>query len=172
MGTLVDEVGLPRSVLQKKPVQLSGGMRKRAGLARALALDPQLVLYDEPTTGLDPIMTDVINELIMRVRERPRVTSAVVTHDMSTARKVADRIIMLYPLFRLRPDERGIVFDGTPAELDRSRDPRVRQFIEGRAGNRLTELLEEQGLADRSRPAAAAAATDDEMTEDDEEKTT
>jgi len=62
--------------------------------------------------------------------------------------------------------------DGTPAELDRSRDPRVRQFIEGRAGNRLTELLEEQGLADRSRPAAAAAATDDEMTEDDEEKTT
>jgi phospholipid/cholesterol/gamma-HCH transport system ATP-binding protein len=172
VGTLVDEVGLPRSVLQKKPVQLSGGMRKRAGLARALALDPQLVLYDEPTTGLDPIMTDVINELIMRVRERPRVTSAVVTHDMSTARKVADRIIMLYPLFRLRPDEPQIVFDGTPAELDRSRDPRVRQFIEGRAGNRLTELLEEQGLADRSRPAAAAAATDDEMTEDDEEKTT
>lgn len=149
VGTLVDEVGLPRSVLAKKPVQLSGGMRKRAGLARALALDPQLVLYDEPTTGLDPIMTDVINELILSVRSRPRVTSVVVTHDMSTARKVADRIIMLYPLFRLGPDEPQIVFDGTPADLDRSRDPRVRQFIEGRAGNRLTELLEEQGLAAR-----------------------
>jgi phospholipid/cholesterol/gamma-HCH transport system ATP-binding protein len=162
VGTLVDEVGLPRSVLPKKPVQLSGGMRKRAGLARALALDPQLVLYDEPTTGLDPIMTDVINELILRVRARPRVTSVVVTHDMSTARKVADRIIMLYPLFRLGSDEPQIVFDGTPAELDRSRDPRVRQFIEGRAGNRLTELLEEQGLANQGRTADDDAGGDDD----------
>lgn len=162
VGTLVDEVGLPRSVLSKKPVQLSGGMRKRAGLARALALDPQLVLYDEPTTGLDPIMTDVINELILRVRARPRVTSVVVTHDMSTARKVADRIIMLYPLFRLGPDEPQIVFDGSPAELDRSRDPRVRQFIEGRAGNRLTELLEEQGLANQGRTVDANADEDDD----------
>jgi phospholipid/cholesterol/gamma-HCH transport system ATP-binding protein len=162
VGTLVDEVGLPRSVLPKKPVQLSGGMRKRAGLARALALDPQLVLYDEPTTGLDPIMTDVINELILRVRARPRVTSVVVTHDMSTARKVADRIIMLYPLFRLGPDEPQIVFDGSPAELDRSRDPRVRQFIEGRAGNRLTELLEEQGLANQGRTVDANADEDDD----------
>jgi phospholipid/cholesterol/gamma-HCH transport system ATP-binding protein len=143
---LVDEVGLPRTVLDKKPVQLSGGMRKRAGLARAIALDPHVVLYDEPTTGLDPIMTDVINELILRVRQRTRVTSVVVTHDMQTARKVADRIIMLYPAFRLRPDEPQIVFDGTPTELDRSRDPRIRQFVEGRAGARLTELQEEQGL--------------------------
>ena len=145
---LVDEVGLPRSVLVKKPVELSGGMRKRAGLARALALDPNLVLYDEPTTGLDPIMTDVINELILRVRLRPAVTSVVVTHDMQTARKVADRVIMLYPLFRLRPDESQIVFDGTPDELDRSTDPRIRQFVEGRAGARLMELLEEQARAD------------------------
>jgi phospholipid/cholesterol/gamma-HCH transport system ATP-binding protein len=147
--TLVDEVGLPRSVLTKKPVQISGGMRKRAGLARALALDPQLILYDEPTTGLDPIMTDVINELILRVRERPRVTSVVVTHDMNTARKVADRIIMLYPLFRLGAEESQIVFAGTTDELDRSSDPRIRQFIEGRAGNRLTELQEEQSLEER-----------------------
>ena len=147
--SLIDEVGLPRTVLTKKPVEISGGMRKRAGLARALALDPLLILYDEPTTGLDPIMTDVINELILRVKERPRVTSVVVTHDMNTARKVADRIIMLYPLLRLGQSESQIVFSGTTADLDRSRDPRIRQFIEGRAGNRLTELQDEQSLEER-----------------------
>jgi phospholipid/cholesterol/gamma-HCH transport system ATP-binding protein len=147
---LVDEVGLPRASLAKKPVELSGGMRKRAGLARALALDPPLILYDEPTTGLDPIMTDVINELIVRVSARPGVTSVVVTHDLGTARKVADRIIMLYPLFRLAPDAPQIVFAGTPEELDRSRDPRVRQFVEGRAGDRLTEFRHEQ--AGETRP--------------------
>ncbi len=162
VASLIDEVGLPRSVLPKKPVELSGGMRKRAGLARALALDPTLVLYDEPTTGLDPIMTDVINELMLRVR-RPTVTSVVVTHDMNTARKVGDRIIMLYPLFRLRPDEPQIVFDGTPAELDRCKDSRIRQFIEGRAGTRLMELREEQARID----AATQSATTDETSEDD-----
>jgi len=144
---LVGEVGLPQTVLAKKPVELSGGMRKRAGLARALALDPQLILYDEPTTGLDPIMSDVINELILRVRQRPRTTSVVVTHDMRTAHKVADRIVMLYPLSRLGPDEPQIIFSGTPAELDRSADPRVQQFVEGRAGHRLDELREEQARA-------------------------
>ena len=141
---LLAEVGLPRSAARKKPVQLSGGMRKRAGLARALALDPPVLLYDEPTTGLDPIMSDVINELILKVRSRDGVTSVVVTHDMHTARKVPDRIIMLYPLFRLPAGASQIVFDGTPADLERSRDPRVRQFVEGRAGARLTELREEQ----------------------------
>mgnify|MGYP006275908991 CR=1 FL=1 len=147
--SLLDEVGLPRSVLRKKPLELSGGMRKRAGLARALALDPILILYDEPTTGLDPIMSDVINELILRVRQRPGVTSVVVTHDMNTARKVADRIIMLYPLFRLGADEPQIVFSGTPDELDRSRDPRIRQFVEGRAGNRLSDVHIEQDAEDQ-----------------------
>ena len=156
--SLLAEVGLPRSVARKKPVQLSGGMRKRAGLARALALDPPLVLYDEPTTGLDPIMSDVINELILKVRARDGVTSIVVTHDMQTARKVADRIVMLYPLFRLDPDEPQIVFEGTPAELDRTQDPRVRQFIEGRAGARLMELQDEQERHE------AATRSDDEET--------
>lgn len=158
---LLAEVGLPRSAAAKKPVQLSGGMRKRAGLARALALEPPVVLYDEPTTGLDPIMSDVINELILRVGGRGGVTSVVVTHDMHTARKVADRIVMLYPLFRVKPGESQVVFEGTPAELDRSRDPRVRQFVEGRAGNRLDELRDEQ---ERAALAAAQAAVrrDDE----------
>jgi len=144
---LLAEVGLPRSAAAKKPVELSGGMRKRAGLARALALEPPVVLYDEPTTGLDPIMSDVINELILRVSHRGGVTSVVVTHDMHTARKVADRIIMLYPLFRLGPGDSQIMFEGTPAELDRCHDPRIRQFVEGRAGNRLTELRDEQERA-------------------------
>jgi phospholipid/cholesterol/gamma-HCH transport system ATP-binding protein len=129
-------------------------MKKRVGLARAMALDPEVVLYDEPTTGLDPIMSDVINELILKVRARDGVTSVVVTHDMHTARKVADRIIMLYPLFRLGPTDSQIVFEGTPAELDRCRDPRIRQFVEGRAGNRLTELRDEQERA--SAPTAVA----------------
>ena len=154
---LLAEVGLPRSAAGKKPVQLSGGMRKRAGLARSLALEPPVVLYDEPTTGLDPIMSDVINELILRVSHRGAVTSVVVTHDMHTARKVADRIIMLYPLFRLGPTDSQIVFEGTPAELDRCRDPRIRQFVEGRAGNRLTELRDEQ-----ERASAATAVAEGE----------
>lgn len=142
--SLLAEVGLPSSAGRKKPVELSGGMRKRAGIARALALDPQVILYDEPTTGLDPIMSDVVNELIVRVRSRPNVTSIVVTHDMRTARKVADRIVMLYPISRLTAAESQVVFVGTPTELDASTEPRVRQFVEGHAGNRLMELKDEQ----------------------------
>ena len=164
---LLAEVGLPRSAAAKKPVELSGGMRKRAGLARALALEPPVVLYDEPTTGLDPIMSDVINELILRVSHRGGVTSVVVTHDMHTARKVADRIIMLYPLFRMGPTDSQIMFEGTPAELDRCRDPRIRQFVEGRAGNRLTELQDEQERAattalEATADGRGAAASGDE----------
>ncbi len=139
------EVGLPENVQFKKPAELSGGMRKRVGLARALALEPEVVLYDEPTTGLDPIMSDVINELILGTRRRHPVTSVIVTHDMRSAQKVADRIVMLYPLLRLREDEPQILFDGTPAELERSRDRRVTQFVNGEAGERLMEM-QQNGL--------------------------
>jgi phospholipid/cholesterol/gamma-HCH transport system ATP-binding protein len=138
-------VGLPAEVVYKKPAELSGGMRKRVGLARALILHPEVVLYDEPTTGLDPIMSDVINELILQIRSRRPVTSVVVTHDMTTARKVADRIVMLYPLSRLEPGEPQIIFDGTPAQLDTVRDRRVRQFVNGDAGQRLLEMRAEAG---------------------------
>jgi phospholipid/cholesterol/gamma-HCH transport system ATP-binding protein len=134
------EVGLPESIVSKKPAELSGGMRKRVGLARALALSPELMLYDEPTTGLDPIMSDVINELILRTRSQHPVTSVVVTHDMRTARKVAGRVIMVYPLSRLEPDEPQIIFDGPPDAIDKSGDPRVTQFVHGEAGERLMEM--------------------------------
>ncbi len=134
------EVGLPEQVRLKKPAELSGGMRKRVGLARALALEPEVVLYDEPTTGLDPIMSDVINELILGTRRRHPVTSVMVTHDMQSARKVADRVVMLYPLSRLAANEQQIVYDGRPADIERSRDRRVTQFVRGEAGERLTEM--------------------------------
>jgi phospholipid/cholesterol/gamma-HCH transport system ATP-binding protein len=136
----LQEVGLPPGVELKKPAELSGGMRKRVGLARALALDPEVMLYDEPTTGLDPIMSDVINELILQTRRRHPVTSIVITHDMKTVLKVADRIVMFYPRARLQPDESQVLFDGTPAELAQCPDPRVRQFVEGEARERLDEL--------------------------------
>jgi len=134
------EVGLPETVLAKKPAELSGGMRKRVGLARALAMEPELILYDEPTTGLDPIMSDVINELMIRTRRNHPVTSVIVTHDMLSARKVADRVVMLHPVGRLGPGESQVIFDGPPSVLDRCDDVRVRQFVHGEAGERLMEM--------------------------------
>lgn len=139
---LLGEVGLPDLVLEKKPAELSGGMRKRVGFARALAMDPELMLYDEPTTGLDPIMSDVINELIVNTRKRHNVSGIIVTHDMKSAKKVADRIIMLYPVARLRPDEPQIVYEGPAEEIDFSQDHRVTQFIHGEAGERLMEMCQ------------------------------
>jgi phospholipid/cholesterol/gamma-HCH transport system ATP-binding protein len=137
------EVGLPAEAVRKKPAELSGGQKKRVGLARALALDPEVMLYDEPTTGLDPIMTDVINELILQTRRRRPVTSVVVTHEMRTVHKVADRVVMLYPLSRLVPGESQVLFDGTPEELLRCPEARVRQFVEGEARDRLQEQARE-----------------------------
>jgi phospholipid/cholesterol/gamma-HCH transport system ATP-binding protein len=136
----IAEVGLPDEAVTKHPAELSGGMRKRVGLARALALKPEVMLYDEPTTGLDPIMSDVINQLILNTRKLHQVTSIVVTHDMNTVRKVADRVVMLMPLGRLKANEPQVVFDGPPDALERSADKRVVQFIRGEAGDRLREM--------------------------------
>jgi phospholipid/cholesterol/gamma-HCH transport system ATP-binding protein len=136
----LNEVGLPPTVCKKKPAQLSGGMKKRVALARALALTPEIMLYDEPTTGLDPIMSDVINELILQTRARRPVTSIVVTHDMTTVRKVADRVVMLYPVARLEPDEPQIIYQGPADGAFSASDPRVSQFVHGQAGERIREL--------------------------------
>jgi len=134
------EVGLPAEVAFKYPAELSGGMRKRVGLARALVLQPELIVYDEPTTGLDPIMSDVINELILATRRNHPVTSVVVTHDMRTARKVANRVVMLFPRRRLQSGQSQVLYDGPPSDLDHASDRRVRQFVRGEAGERIDEM--------------------------------
>jgi phospholipid/cholesterol/gamma-HCH transport system ATP-binding protein len=134
------EVGLADNVYQRYPMEISGGMRKRVAIARANILKPDLMLYDEPTTGLDPIASDVINELIMQSRLQHTVTSVIVTHDMKTARKVADRVIMFHPIDRLAGDDTQIIFDGPPSVLDRHADLRITQFIHGEAGERVSEL--------------------------------
>lgn len=137
------EVGLPISALHRMPSELSGGQRKRVGLARALAMDPEIMLYDEPTTGLDPIMSDIINELILRVGEsHPGMTSLVITHEMKTVFRVADRVIMLQPLALVPPDEQQVLFDGTVGALRLSPDPRVQEFIRGDASRRIQFALE------------------------------
>ena len=138
----LQEVGLPPGLERKKPAELSGGQRKRVGLARALALNPEVMLYDEPTTGLDPIMSDVINELILQTHQNKKTTGVVVTHDMKTVTKVADRVVMLYPLARLAPNEPQIIYDGPPEDVENAADPRVRQFVRGEAGERLRELAQ------------------------------
>jgi len=115
-------VGL-KDAADKYPAELSGGMRKRVGLARAIANDPEVLLYDEPTTGLDPIRADRINEMIVALNEKLTVTSIVVTHDMKSAFRIADRFIMLF--------EGKVVFDGTPAEIRQTKAAIVSHFIRG-----------------------------------------
>jgi phospholipid/cholesterol/gamma-HCH transport system ATP-binding protein len=117
---LVDLTGADEQL----PAELSGGMRKRVGIARAIALRPRYILYDEPTTGLDPVTAAIIDQLIVRTREHLRVTALVVTHDMRSAYTVGDRIAMLY--------EGRVRQVGTVAEIQETEDPVVRQFIEGR----------------------------------------
>ncbi|MEF9437645.1 MAG: ATP-binding cassette domain-containing protein, partial [Candidatus Mariimomonas ferrooxydans] len=112
------------------PSELSGGMRKRVGLARAVAMEPEILLYDEPTTGLDPIMADAINDLIIEMREKLNVTSVAITHDMKSAYKIADRIAMLY---------NGLIIGiGTSDEIKNTSDPVIKQFITGSAMGPIT----------------------------------
>jgi phospholipid/cholesterol/gamma-HCH transport system ATP-binding protein len=125
-------VGLP-GIEDLKPAELSGGMKKRVGLARAIALQPKYIMYDEPTTGLDPIMADIINEMIIQLNEKLSVTTVVVTHDMVSTYKVSTRIVMLH---------RGIIIhSGTPEETRNTKDPVVRQFIEGNAEGPIQPIL-------------------------------
>jgi len=115
------------------PSDLSGGMKKRVALARALCIKPEIILYDEPTTGLDPISADSINELIKSLHDRINVTSIVVTHDMKSAYKIGDKIAMLY--------QGKIIAEGAPEEIQNSRDPIVNQFINGLAHGPITENI-------------------------------
>jgi phospholipid/cholesterol/gamma-HCH transport system ATP-binding protein len=127
-------VGL-RDSGKKLPAEMSGGQKKRVALARAIAMDPKVILYDEPTTGLDPIRSDVINELILKLQHELKVTSLVVTHDMASAFKVADRIVMLH--------KGKIIFDGTPDEIRATKDPDVHHFVNGEASEEELAALRE-----------------------------
>ncbi len=124
-------VGLPDTE-HLYPAELSGGMKKRVGLARALAMEPEVILYDEPTTGLDPIMADAINNLIVEMRERLAITSIAITHDMVSAYKIGHRLAMLY--------QGEIIFTGTPQECKNTDDPMVRQFITGSSVGPITSV--------------------------------
>jgi phospholipid/cholesterol/gamma-HCH transport system ATP-binding protein len=114
-------VDLGEEVLERSPAELSGGMRKRVALARALVSDPQIVLYDEPTTGLDPITTEYVDSMIIGAKERLGITSMVISHDVASAFKVADRLAVLY--------DGRIAAEGTPAQVRESEDPFVQRFL-------------------------------------------
>ncbi len=151
--SLYEHTTLPEEVIAKKvqeklrlvglegieelmPASLSGGMKKRVGLARAICNDPKIILYDEPTTGLDPINADGINDLILSMQQKLKVISIVVTHDMTSAYKVGDRIAMLY--------DGKIIATGAPDEIKNSKDPIVQQFITGSARGPITDRAEKE----------------------------
>ncbi|MBN2298540.1 MAG: ABC transporter ATP-binding protein [Deltaproteobacteria bacterium] len=123
VAALLREVGLS-GIEQKMPSQLSGGMRKRVGLARALAMNPRILLFDEPTTGLDPVMTSAINALIRQVQVKTKATSVVISHDIQGAFDLADHMAMIF--------NGQIVFEGEPERFKQTHDPLVRQFVEGK----------------------------------------
>lgn len=125
----LEEVGLSIDITGKRPSEISGGMQKRVGLARALALSPDVMFYDEPTTGLDPVNSRRIDDLIASVRDSRGVTGIIVTHDLRTVQRVADRIVMLYPRRKLADTDNQVIFDGTLDELKVSDDPRVKEYI-------------------------------------------
>ncbi len=140
VGNLLKEVNLPETNWGKLPAELSGGQRKRVGLARALALDPDILCYDEPTTGLDPITIARINDLIKRTSEQRHVTTIIVTHEMKTVFETAHRAFMLQPLAGLSEGESQILFNGTVNELEQASDERVRAFVTGNILNNPSPL--------------------------------
>jgi phospholipid/cholesterol/gamma-HCH transport system ATP-binding protein len=140
----LDMVHLP-GVEGKRPSELSGGMRRRVGFARAIAHKPEILLFDEPNTGLDPIMTDVIDEVILELKDRLDVTIVTITHHMASARKIGDRVALLYG--------GGLIYQAPPEEFLRSDHPAVRQFVEGRAEGPLTVEFERD-----TTPAASEGA--------------
>ena len=121
----------------KRPAELSGGMRRRVGFARAIAHEPEILLFDEPNTGLDPIMTDIIDEVILEMREKTKATIVTITHHMPSAEKIGDRIALLFG--------GKLLFEAPPAEFLSSKDPAVRQFVEGRAQGPLTDAMGDLG---------------------------
>jgi phospholipid/cholesterol/gamma-HCH transport system ATP-binding protein len=122
-------VHLPK-VEEKRPSELSGGMRRRVGFARAISHEPEILLFDEPNTGLDPIMTDIIDEVILEMREKMKPTIVTITHHMESAKKIGDRVALLYG--------GKILYDAPPEEFLRASDPAVKQFVEGNAKGPLT----------------------------------
>lgn len=140
----LDMVHLP-GIEGKRPSELSGGMRRRVGFARAIAHQPEILLFDEPNTGLDPIMTDVIDEVILELKDRLDVTIVTITHHMASARKIGDRVALLYG--------GRLIYEAPPEEFLRSEHPAVRQFVEGRAEGPLTVEFERD-----TTPAASEGA--------------
>ena len=139
--TVLEKVGLSKAI-NKMPAELSGGMKKRIGLARTIITEPKLILYDEPTTGLDPIRADIINELILKLQRELGETTVVVTHDMKSAYKIADRIVMLH--------NGKIIADGNPDHIRNHPHPVVQQFINGQVSPDDLALLRMSGAISKT----------------------